>query len=246
MVAMTKSDKQSDKNLLKQSGLAVADTTVATADTLLSTFTFGIPGLTLAWELSKRLYGNAMQLRQKRVLEWVQAIIDNPAAFNESIVSSQEFQDGFVVALEDYLKLRDFLKRRIAVKVFKEFASSDDKVEFPLERFNDTLKKVSPASLRTLAFIKNEVLPVMEREPDATQFSKYIDANKLSSIGDQLNELEFLGLAMQVSGYPNGLAFSSGGMITGWALTNFAKEFIEFVEDDTELGNNSLLQGGGQ
>src|SRR5690606_3347293 len=159
---------------------------------------------------------NALELRQQRALEWVEAVSSDPATFNESLVSSEEFQDGFVVALEDYIKLRDYLKRRIALKAFKEFATSRDKVEFPLERYNDTLKKRSPASLRTLAFIKNEVLPVMEKRvevedegdlgytktsPDDRPFSKYDPTGKLSTMGDQLTELEFLGLVKQVSSY---------------------------------------------
>lgn len=228
----------SDKNLLKRSAYEVADSIAS-----------NIPGVSQAWALGKALYGNAMELRQQRVLEWVEAIQNDPSTFNQSVVNSEEFQDGFIAGLEDYIKLRAFLKRRIALKIFSEFADSSDKVEFPLERYNDTLKKISPASLRTLSYIKNEVIPVMERHmkieeqtdigyaktlPDSRPFSTYDEPGKLKEMNEQLTELEFLGLVKQVSSYTNGLAFSSTGMVTAWALTSFAKEFINFIVSDAE------------
>jgi hypothetical protein len=233
----------SDKNLVKRSAYELADS-IATS----------IPGVAQAWALGKALYGNALERRQERALEWVEAIQNDQSTFNETIVGSEEFQDGFIAGLEDYIKLRSYIKRRIALKVFKEFAGSNDKVEFPLERLNDTLKKISPASLRALAFIKNDILPVMERlieseehgefsymktPPNPQPFSSYDQTGRLNTMSDQLSELEFLGLVKQVPNYPNGLAFSSDGMITGWALTSFAKEFTDFVEGDVELGDNS-------
>ncbi|HRN96982.1 MAG TPA: hypothetical protein PLZ58_00825 [Candidatus Saccharibacteria bacterium] len=234
----------SDKNLLKRSAYELADS-IATS----------IPGVAQAWALGKALYGNALELRQQRALEWVEAIQNDQSAFNEQVVNSEEFQDGFIAGLEDYIKLRSYLKRRTALKVFKEFASTADKIEFPLERYNDTLKKISPASIRTLAFIKHEILPIMERrlevynggEPGIKMptnphaFSTYDETGKLKSMTDQLAELEYLGLIRQVSSYPSGLAFSSSGMISGWAFTNFAEEFIRFIEEDTQLEDNSLM-----
>lgn len=232
--------KESDKNLIKRSAYAIADSTASS-----------IPGLAQAWALSKALYGNALELRQQRALEWVESIQNNPSLFNESVVNSDEFKDGFIVGLEDYIKLRDYLKRRVALKVFKEFAISVDRVEFPLERYNDTLRKISPASLRTLAFIKKEIIPKMERQIEIENqgdlgyaelkskprpFSNYDHTGKLATMQEQLSELEYLGLVKQVSSYPNGLAFSSGGMVTGWALTSFANEFINFLEDDDTQG----------
>lgn len=162
-VTMTKATSKSDKNLLKESGTAVAGAGVAAADALTSPFT-GLPGgLTLAFNLSKGLYGNAMKLRQERVLEWAQSIMDNPAVFNETIVNSEEFQDGFVVALENYIKIRNHLNRRVALKIFKDFAASENKAEFQLERYNDTLQKISPQSIALLGFLKEVIIPYREK-----------------------------------------------------------------------------------
>ncbi len=145
---MAKASNKSDKNLVKRSAYALADSTASST-----------PILAQAWALSKALYGNALELRQQRALEWVEAISGDPAAFNQDLLNSEEFQDGFVVALEDYIKIRNHLKRRVAQKVFKYFAVSDNKVDFQLERYNDTLQKISPESIALLGFIKEILIP---------------------------------------------------------------------------------------
>lgn len=213
-VAMTKANKQSDKNLLKRSGTGVVDVATSSIDALVLS---GVPALSGAWALAKALLGNALELRQQRALEFVEAIQNDPKTFNQTLVQSEEFQDGFVVALTEYIKLRNFLKRRIALKMFKEFASSEDRVEFPLERFYDTLNKLSTAGIKTLAFIKTEILPAREqavkddmvgknlgtekpyewwyklnlsREPISTHFSKWIQdrySPNSQAVKDQYN-----------------------------------------------------------
>lgn len=81
----------------------------------------------------KALSGNALELRQQRVLEFLEAIQNDPITFKETVVSSEAFQDGFVFSLTEHVKIRNFLKRRIALKMFNEFAKSDEKIEYPLE-----------------------------------------------------------------------------------------------------------------
>ena len=204
---MVKVDKKSDANLVKRSAFEVADAIAS-----------NIAGVNIAWALVKALSGNALELRQQRALEFVEAIQNDQTAFNKSVVQSEEFQDGFVVALTEYIKLRNFLKRRIALKMFKEFATSEDKVEFPLERYYDTLNKLSTAGIKTLAFIKTEILPAREqavkddmvgknlgtekpyewwyelnlsREPVSTHFSKWIHDRydpNSQAVKDQYND----------------------------------------------------------
>lgn len=195
--------------------------------------------------------------------------------------------------------------------MFKEFAATDNKVEFQLERFNDTLLKISTASIQTLAFIKETVLPLREEairvklatdnmdikapsdppdngkpyewwyeqrlktEPVSDYFDKWINdryspnSEKLKkehnggdNISDKkllgelfdverevrermtapLGELEYLGL-IRWGAHPAGLGWSSTGA-SAWRLTNFAYEFIAFIENSPEsLGENSLIPG---
>lgn len=164
---MIKANKQSDKNLVKRSAYEVADTIAS-----------NIAGVNIAWALAKALSGNALELRQQRALEFIEAIQNDPRTFNGTLVQSEEFQDGFVVALTEHLKLRNFLKRRVALKIFNEFAKSEDRVEFPLERFYDTLSKLSTSGIKTLAFIKQEVLPAREQAVKDDMVGKNLGTDK--------------------------------------------------------------------
>ncbi|MGH7156854.1 MAG: hypothetical protein ACREGG_01965 [Candidatus Saccharimonadales bacterium] len=146
-------EPESDKNLLKRSGIAIIDSTVGK-----------VPGLSLPWELSKAYYGNALELRQKRALEWVEMVRNNPTVFSKEILQTEEFQDGFVAGLEHYMKLRVKDKRIVAQQIFTNFCGSPDKPNFPLERYDDTLVKISVEGLQYLAFLEKEIIPLRDIE----------------------------------------------------------------------------------
>lgn len=285
---MTHTDKQSDKNLIKRTATNAGDVVAGTIDAVVLG---GVPALSGAWALAKALLGNSLDLRQQRALEFIEAINNNPTVFTQEVVNSEAFQDGFVVALTEHIKIRNFLKRRIALKIFEEFVESNDKVEFPLERFYDTLSKLSSSSIKTLGFIKSEILPMREQgikddlatknlgtekpyewwyeqnlksEPVSTYFNQWIydryhpsskavkdrvnngeeiqDTKLLGEVFDierdvsermnsPLAELEYLGLIRWVNDPKNGGLGWGGGGATAWALTGFAYEFIEFIEN---------------
>lgn len=165
-------DKNTDPNLIKRALDAGLSST---------------PGIAIVWELSKALYGNALELRQQRALEWVEMIRDNPNVFRKDLLESVEFQDGFIVALEDYLKIRTLLKRSMARKIFTDFAVSADKEQFELERYNLTLRQISSSSLEFLAYLKNTVeLRQKERVQDTMDT---IDFNKSPMQPDQVRPL---------------------------------------------------------
>lgn len=146
-------DRSSDPNLAKRA-----------TDAILSE----VPGLSIAWGLSKALYGNALELRQQKALEWVEMIRDNPATFRKEILESADFQDGFIVALEDYLKLRTILKRGMAQKIFINFTNTQDKAQFQLERFNATLRQISADALRFMGYLKMVVEPKRQERVNNT------------------------------------------------------------------------------
>lgn len=166
-VIMVKVNKNTDANLAKRSAYEVADAIAS-----------NIAGVNIAWALVKALSGNALELRQQRALEFVEAIQNDPKTFSEDVVQSEAFQDGFVFALTEHIKIRNFLKRRIALKIFSEFAKRDDKVEYPLERFYDTLSKLSNAGIKTLAFIQSEILPAREQAVKDDMKGKNLGAEK--------------------------------------------------------------------
>ena len=98
-------DHQKDKIILKDASLVVLDKLVDS-----------IPGLSIAWGLSKALYNAGLVLRQQRALEWVEMVRDNPHIFTEQVLKDETFQDGFVFALEKYIRERIEEKRKIMQK----------------------------------------------------------------------------------------------------------------------------------
>lgn len=133
--------EEKDKDLVRDSSLTIADALVAATGHL---------GLVVAWGLSKSLFGSGMRFRQKRALEWVEMVRDNPDIFSKTIVESEEFQDGFVFALEQFLRERNEKKRTILKNVFLGFAEADDKENFPLEKFTHTTSQLSLEDIATL------------------------------------------------------------------------------------------------
>lgn len=143
--------KPKDRNLLKESALAIADSIVASIDSAFqSNAQTPIPLVGIAWGLCKALLGSAMKLRQNRALEWVEMIRDNPQIFTEEVLLDEQFQDGFVFVLEKYLIERNGERRRYIKNIFMGFSTSTNKDTFPLEKLTHTLSQLSIADIYTL------------------------------------------------------------------------------------------------
>lgn len=128
---------------------------IGTVDMLVAT----CPPLMPAWGLAKGFFESALSRRSYRAYDWVQSIINNPEIFTQEILSTKEFEDGFVVALEQYIKLRTEETRKVAKSIFIGFGKDEDKESFPLERYNDALAKISPGGIKILKLLDSEIIP---------------------------------------------------------------------------------------
>lgn len=109
-----------------------------------------IPGLGIAWGLSKAYYGAGLKLRQKKALEWVEMVRDQPEIFTKEILEQNEFQDGFVYALEKYLMERSDEKRKYFRNIFLGYVSNDEKMLFPLEKFIHVLSQLEIEDIKVI------------------------------------------------------------------------------------------------
>ena len=107
--------------------------------------------------------GVLLKLKQEELNQFTIFIKDNPEVFNEQVVNSKEFQDGLLVFLNSYFKLRSDNKLKLARKIFYDFGKSNEKPLYPIERYNDTLEKISESGLRFLGFI-NTKIPIIKGE----------------------------------------------------------------------------------
>ena len=88
-----------------------------TLDVLVDAIASSIPGLNIAWGLTKAYCGAGLRLRQERAIQYIELIRDNPDIFTEQLFQNELFQDAFVYGMENYIRLSLESKRDIAKKI---------------------------------------------------------------------------------------------------------------------------------
>lgn len=197
----------------KKDKIIVKDVALAVAEEIVSK----VPGLNLAYGLSKALFGAGLKLRQKRVLEWVEMVRDNPSIFTQQILSDDTFQDGFAVALEKYLVERNEEKRRVFRNIFLGFAEAEDKEKFPLEKFSHTLSQLTEMDI--------EVLGDVEVEEYGQNYQIY--GNSSDKI-DNIHSLIGLNLLLNTTGTRGGYDPKNSPFVK---LSPFGREFIKYLKE---------------
>lgn len=175
-----------------------------------------VPGLNVAWGLSKALYGAGLKLRRQKALEWVEMVKDNPAIFARELLEQEEFQDGFVVALEKYLTERSEIKRKYFQKIFLGYSLTDHKDTFQLEKFIHTLSQLSPDDIL--------VLKDIDTSRQDTNYQIYgNERTRLSNIYNLIN----LGILHNDTGSRIGPVESPFVFIS-----EFGKEFVKYLQNE--------------
>lgn len=177
-----------------------------------------VPGLNLAYGLSKALFEAGLKLRQKRALEWVEMVRDAPGVFTKEILLTEEFQDGFAYSLEKYLIERSEEKRKIARNIFLGFTKAEDKQDFALEKFTHTLSQLSKVDIAVLKDVKvdeqgknYQIYPINDPK-DRTEniFNLIAQGLLLDATGTRI-------------GYPQDAPFVKA--------SSFGKKFIEYIKE---------------
>src|SRR3989339_384601 len=99
------------------------------------------------------LYGVYLALKQDELNELIVFIQKHPEEFREEIVKSEEFRKGFIQFFDTYVKERLKNKRKISRSILLDFAISEHKESYELERLQDTLLRISPEAIGVLVFI---------------------------------------------------------------------------------------------
>ena len=178
--------------------IIVTDSTMAIVESIVES----IPGLNLAWKLSVALLGAGLKLRQKRAFEWVEMIKDHPEVFTKDLLSTEEFQDSFVISLEKYARERKEENRGIVKNIFLGYARNKN-IDF--EKYYSVLSLLSSGDI--------ELLKKIEMHKGAT----YLDS--------QVNYLYSLGL-LDKSG---DMTIMPGGSSSGYKLSEFGQNLIKFI-----------------
>lgn len=202
-----------------------------------------VPGLNLAWNLSKALCGAGLKLRQQRALEWVEMIRDNPEIFAKEILEQEEFQDGFVLSLEKYLLERNKNKREYIKNVFIGFTNSEQKQKFELERILNTISIISTEAIELISYIDKKIIPEMEEEYElhngqiVQRLSEKVqehfedqkkERHETSQLRDTVAELISLGIFRSWTESYN--TIGGGGSSTEYNISIFGNKFTEYIK----------------
>lgn len=173
-----------------------------------------IPGLNIAWNLSKSLYGAGLKLRKQKAFEWVEMIKDHPEIFTIEILQLDEFQDGFVYLLEKYIRERSKGKRNILKSIFLDFTVIKNKESYPLEKMTHTTTQLSEEDVAVLRDVKTENI-------DTKNYQIYgnIDKN-IENIYNLIN----LGLLLETTG--NRLGPINAPYV---CISKFGKKFTKYL-----------------
>ena len=133
-------------------------------DILITSLATHYPAAAGLLKLAQASFGYYLIYKQEELNQFTEFLQNKTDVFIKQMTETKEFRDGFTIELEHYFKLRTNRKREIAQQIFLGFGQSTDKTEYPLERFNDTLEKISTNGLHLLAFIQNTIYPFREQE----------------------------------------------------------------------------------
>lgn len=181
--------EKKQKKLIKSSATNVLDSVVS-----------NVPVVNIAWALAKSLYGNAIELRKERAQEFIDWLLTEMKIDEELIWKPEDFQDGFVLVLEKYIRERNLKKRDAIKNIFIWFIEFKDKDAFDLEKHLQVLALLSSKWLEYLKFIQEKLFPLHEkyirekilplnRSDYPTDEEAFNDLSKRFSPFERLNEL---------------------------------------------------------
>lgn len=200
----------------KKDKIIVKDSLTIGADAIVDAIAKSIPGINIAYNLGKALYGAGMKMRQEKVVEWVEMIKENPGIFTEKIVSDPAFQDGFVYSLEKYIIERNESKRFIFKNIFLGFTKSNNKIIFSLEKFVHTLSQLSEMDIKILKDVDPN-----QKNPN---YQIYGANNRFKeNIINLINE----GLLLDTTGTRWGNDSNNSPFVQ---LSQYGRKFIEFIK----------------
>jgi hypothetical protein len=163
--------------------LLIEEVNSITADEVVDAIATSVPGINIAYKLTKAYLGRGMKFREQRVLEWVEFVRDNLGEFSKQLFDNEQFQDSFVILTEGYIRERAQYKREIYQQILLGLTkiSSKELEKYQIERMILITNQISFEALNLLSFIKLELLKKIELDIQE-QLKKFIDRDGVEGI----------------------------------------------------------------
>jgi len=119
------------------------------------------PEWAISWMVAKGFFGVLFDYQQEKINWFVEYLNKNKGVFVNDILKTDEFQEGFVITFENYIKQRGEKRRKIIEQIFLDFTREVDKDSFELERLYRTTELISLDLIKFLGFINSKVWPTL-------------------------------------------------------------------------------------
>ncbi|MFA5770851.1 MAG: hypothetical protein WC894_05160 [Patescibacteria group bacterium] len=192
------------------------------------------------WFLARGFLLSVFQFQQERINSFVEYLEENKKDFTTEILKTDDFQQAFVITLENYLKVRQKEKLKIVKSIFLGYTKDVNKEKFELERFYSIVSQISIEGLEFLHFIEQNIFKVGENKKDLSRgligfFRNKENQSKHSinfeTIKERLAELQSLGIT-RISGYATIADPKTFQDNVFYSFTDFGLKLFSF------LGNN--------
>lgn len=201
------------------------------------------PDWAIPWLLVKGFFGLLFGFQQEKINWFVQYLEENKGEFSQELLATKEFQEGFVITFENYVRQRGEARRKLIEQIFLDFSKSVNKDEFELERMYRTSELISLGSVRFLGFMQSIVIPNLSHDIQngsaaSLKLSQVLGEFFIQSSNSQtyhdfaanyieyLSELNLLGV-LTIKGYKTVTNQGETNMIMGF--TDFGMRFIKYV-----------------
>lgn len=152
--------KPSKSKALAAAGMQVANEKVGE---IIGSLTCSYPQLAAILTFIQASFGISLAYKQEQLNQFTEFLMANQEIFTEDQLNKKEFQEGLSVWLNSYLKLRSDEKLSMAQNILIDFSGCIAMPLYPLERYDDTLEKISQSGLHFLSFICVEI-PKLKQE----------------------------------------------------------------------------------
>lgn len=206
-----------------------------------------IPCFGIVWDVTQAFLAASIKVRQERAVEWIELVRKHPSVFSERLFRDEQFQDGFVLLLEKYLRERDSAKRQILQKILLGFAKAEDLSSFDLERLSNVAEQITSEDIKILSIFFDGTLRKWEKSQginpqrlgefhNCLQFGKSM-LSEMKGWSEYENEnftyerfmhLVNLGLLAQPVAHTGGIG--SGYSNDRFRLSDFGNLFIEYLK----------------
>ena len=185
------------------------------------------PVLAAVIGVAAALFGPAIVRRVGRVDNIVQQIKDRPDIFTPALLSNEQFQDGLIFFIEQYIRERNEDKLVIMKRIFAGFGQAPNLNEFPLEEMTDL---VSRLRFEDIKLFKSAI--IHDNQHQELTMPEKDRAFIFNEHPFNVSRLVYFGLLME-DRTKNGSAIreaSDPGFLYIW-ISPLGRQFADYIED---------------